>query len=380
MKRSTPCSPRRGTGRIAWLAGLALLALLAGCGEESTEPTPPDTLEGVLSQIRRDFSLPAIAGAIVTSQGPPRVYVEGVRQLGQPDTVEAADRFHLGSTTKSMTATLIGMLVDEGKLSWDSRPLDIFTDLEDTINDVYRDVTLAQLLSHRAGLPDFTQLSDFPLVPPLTGTPTEQRRQFSIWILGQAATAHPGVYVYSNAGYTVATAMAEQVARDSWESMIVTRLFTPLGIQAGFGWPAAADSTQPWGHWVEYGVLRPHDPNGTYQVPQLIAPAVDLNMSAGDFARFAQLHLRGLRGDASLLTAATFARLHQPTGDYALGWFEGTVDGNLASWNSGSASTFDALIVVEPSTDRAAVVLTNACTSWSYLGLRQAAAWMLNLE
>jgi D-alanyl-D-alanine carboxypeptidase len=115
-------------------------------------------------------------------------------------------------------------------------------------------------------------------------------------------------------------------------------------------------------------------------VPDLIAPAADLNMSVGDFARFAQLHLQGRLGTSTLLTAATWAKLHDPVGDYSLGWWEGSVGGIPASWNEGSASTFDALIVVAPSVNRAVVVMTNANTSWTLLGLSQAAAWMLNLE
>src|SRR5205085_240391 len=99
------------------------------------------------------------------------------------------------------------------------------------------------------------------------------------------------------------------------------------------GWPALTDLAQPWGHWQQGGKLAPNDPHGKYHLPAAIAPAGDLSLSIGDYARFVQLHLRGLAGlpplvDAQqaqalpLLTAALIHRLHQPVGDYSCGWLE----------------------------------------------------------
>ena len=53
----------------------------------------------------------------------------GVRKIGSPEPIRVTDQMHLGSNTKAMTATLIGTLVDEGKLAWGSTIRDVFPEL-----------------------------------------------------------------------------------------------------------------------------------------------------------------------------------------------------------------------------------------------------------
>ncbi len=48
-------------------------------------------------------------------------YGYGVRELGKPDLVDTHTLFAIGSTTKAMTAALVGMLVDEKKVAWTRR-------------------------------------------------------------------------------------------------------------------------------------------------------------------------------------------------------------------------------------------------------------------
>jgi CubicO group peptidase (beta-lactamase class C family) len=72
---------------------------------------------------------PRIGGAIVTSQGLIGVGVTGVRKAGTDALVTPDDKWHLGSDTKAMTATMIGLLVQQGKLRWDSTIGEVFTDL-----------------------------------------------------------------------------------------------------------------------------------------------------------------------------------------------------------------------------------------------------------
>jgi len=95
-------------------------------------------------------------------------------------------------------------------------------------------------------------------------------------------------------------------------------------------------------------------------VPTAIAPAGDISLSLGNNVRFVQLHLRGLRGSPSLAAPATFARLHQFVGDYALGWAPMDADGASGSFHLGDAGTFDAAMGPFSETDRGVVGLANA--------------------
>ena len=68
--------------------------------------------------MRLKYGLPALAAAVVRSGALAAAGATGVRVLGRDDKVQISDRFHLGSNTKAMTATLAGMMVDEGRLAW----------------------------------------------------------------------------------------------------------------------------------------------------------------------------------------------------------------------------------------------------------------------
>src|SRR5262245_34666781 len=72
-----------------------------------------------LEDIRVRFALPALGAAIVTTDGLAGSWATGVRRNGSDERVTVDDRWHLGSCTKAMTATLIALLVERGDLAWD---------------------------------------------------------------------------------------------------------------------------------------------------------------------------------------------------------------------------------------------------------------------
>ncbi|MDZ7646103.1 MAG: serine hydrolase domain-containing protein [Cytophagales bacterium] len=64
-------------------------------------------------------------GKVILSKG------YGVRQLGMNQAVDSKTLFACASTTKAMTATCMGMLVDEGKVKWDDRVIDYLPRVSD---------------------------------------------------------------------------------------------------------------------------------------------------------------------------------------------------------------------------------------------------------
>jgi len=105
--------------------------------------------------------------------------------------------------------------------------------------------------------------------------------------------------------------MVEKVTGKSWESLMRTRLFEPLGIHATFDWPASDDAQQPWGHFQNKSGPQPHDPHDSYHLPACLAPGGGISMSIEDYAKFFRLHLQGLRGHDGLLRAKTIQYLHE---------------------------------------------------------------------
>jgi CubicO group peptidase (beta-lactamase class C family) len=315
----------------------------------------------LLEEIRKEYNLPAVAAAVVSADKIFSAAAVGVRVVGKENRVTVTDRFHIGSTGKSMTATMIASLVEKGKISWDTTPADVFPELKDQIHPSLRAITIEQLLLHRAGIQPFEADEEVEKAPKFTGTPKAVRRAFAGWLLRRGATSTVGEHVYSNAGYGLAAAIAERATGKTWESLMQKELFNPTGIKTGgFGWAARLHPNEPWGHQNGDPSFIPHPPNDEYQLKPYIAPAGDIHISIIDFALYIQLHLAGLNGQAKFLKPATFEKLHKPIGEYALGWNAQVIQGLPASTHSGSAGTFYAGVIIYPKKNIAVVIAINA--------------------
>jgi CubicO group peptidase (beta-lactamase class C family) len=323
-------------------------------------------LAPLLQPVLDRCKVPALAAAVVRADGPVRVGAVGVRQAGRKEKVTADDRFHIGSCTKAMTATLCARLVEQGKLSWATTLGAGFPDLAAAMHKDYRGVTLEQLLTNRGGFP--TDVPD-PLwkeVWQLHGKPTAARAHLLKALTAEPPAAPPGgMFLYSNAGFAAAGHLAERVTKKPWEALMKEQLFTPLGMKsAGFGAPGSAGAVdQPRGHSAEGKAVVPSAKGSDN--PSGIGPAGTVHCTMADWAKFARLHLRGARGKADLLRAETFARLHAPAkGDgepYACGWGVAERDwsGGPALTHAGSNTMWYAVIWVAPQRDLAVLAACN---------------------
>jgi CubicO group peptidase (beta-lactamase class C family) len=299
-----------------------------------------------------------MAAAVVRSDGIEAAAV-GVRRADESAPVSPGDRFHLGSNTKPITATAAAVLVERGALAWDSSAAETLG-----VDEAGASITLERLLRHAAGIRPLTEDEELEALGLEPAAPIEERLAAARLLLADPPSPEPktGVARYSNGGYTIAAAMLEQADGRPFEELVGAEVFTPLGIEAAFGWPAAGSAPQPWGHFADDdGGLRPHDPDDGYRLGAVLAPAGDANAAIESYARFVQLHLRGLRGAGSLLTADTFAHLHTPDDEgFALGWGVQEFEGARTSTHSGSADTFYAVVVVQPERDLAVAACANA--------------------
>jgi CubicO group peptidase (beta-lactamase class C family) len=325
-------------------------------------------LADLLEQIRAKTGVPALAAAIVEKGTVTDMAVVGERWVGSGQAVGRDDQFHIGSITKSMTATMIAALVQKELLAWEFTVGDILGDME--MRDEYRNVTLEQLLQHRGGIPAYTNITgeEEKRLGSLPGGPRRQREAFVAEVLMTQPIATPGTAMnYSNAGYTIAAVMAERVGSQSWEELMRTHVFELANMKtAGFGWPASPKNpNQPRGHFEEGDGFRPQT-FGEYELGPYIAPAGDVHCSIEDLGRYAIVHLRGLAGHDKVFDAETIQRLHTApagTGDemrYAAGWaIVETPEVGEVHTHSGSAGTFFATIELYPKYDMAIMLATN---------------------
>lgn len=347
---------------LTWLTTIAL----SGCGGSTAEPTTlPQTAAQTVAELVTANGYPAALAVQVTTRRID-VRVAGVRRVAG-SAVQAADRFPVGSLTKSMTASLAAVLVQDGLIGWDTRLLDLLPELAGTARADYAGVTLRDLLAHRSGLFAATDAAQLAEVPELSGSALQQRLQFTAWALSRTPAVRPGQQTeYSNGGYVAAAAMLERASGIAYEALIQARLFQPLGIAATFGAAGAAGATEVWGHTSDtrrgWQALDPASAQAL--LPVAANPAGGAKLNGDELGRYLQLHLRALRGEAGLLLTPASARLlHAVVSDgLALGWIAG-VDAQRRPlrWHSGSDDvSYFALMALRTDADAASVVLVNA--------------------
>ncbi len=323
-------------------------------------PSPAGTAQ-ILETLRAKHDLPALAVVVVKDGKICDRAATGVRKSDDRERVTTGDVFHIGSCTKSMTATLAAMLIEEGKLRWDTTIVEVFPRLKGKMDPQYEAVTVEQLLTHRGGVPGSPPPAAWTRAWEERGTPTQQREEFIQAVLGQPPAAAPGTkMIYSNQGYAIAGAMLEKISGKPWEKLITERLFAPLQMKsAGFGPPGRTGRVdQPWGHTREEGKIKPSQTDN----PPAIAPGGRVHCSLDDLAQYAMLHLEGGK-PGGLLKAETFQKLHTPPpgGDYAGGWIsvERGWAGGRALTHSGSNTMWMLVMWLAPERDFAVISATN---------------------
>ena len=355
-------------------AGSALAPMLAAC---ATPPTPappaspspaPPASASVLASALEGTTTPGIAALIIRGFRAEPERVAGVRVMNTDDRVAAGDRWHLGSDGKAMTATLIARLVESGVLSWE-RPLSqMLPELAQGMQPQYRDVTLPDLLSHRAGLPE--NIVDLQVLQSFysdSAAPPAQRLRYVTACLRDAPIGPArNESHYSNTGPILAGVCAERATNRAFEALIAAQVFAPLGM-GSVSFVQMGGPGEPHGHVDGRVADRAQDVN-----PPVINPAGGMRMNMSDWSRFCIDHLAGRHGRGRLLRAKTYRFLHTPQyvaangAGWALGWGLAPHPMNLqgpALTHSGSDGNWFALVCLFPETGNGVLVAANAAES-----------------
>ena len=366
--------PGKRIGRLASrdLAAIALALLIpispSVYSQTKPDPKKSEAIRLALSEIVDAGKAPGMIAAILSRQGVLAIGSAGVRKAGSNKSMTGLDLVHLGSCTKAMTAVMIATLVAEGKLGWERKLVEAIPELKKSIHPDYQSVTLWQLLTHRAGVPE--NAADW-------GAHREKEikeRRLALLKdnLARPAATPVGEFSYSNFGYMIAACMAEQITGSSWEALMKKRVFDPLGMtSAGFGEPDAGQTVaQPWGHSGSEGKWLP---SRDYD-EEALGPAGEIHCTVEDWGKFLALQLEGRN---PILDRKHLNKLLEPVGFYAGGW--GIIDGLV--WAKGKAHTHNgsngiwfATVLAAPGIDRVFVVVTN---SRDFVGTRDLCAEMI---
>lgn len=293
-------------------------------------PIWPALTTARLETWRKAGELPALGAIASRRGGAVEQWQTGERAAGSGIAVQPADLWHLGSNTKSMTATLAAVLVEKGLISWDDTVGAQLAAAAPQMREAYRDVTFRHLFSHRSGLPANIAMPDLMKFAQTSADIMAERRAYAALALAMEPRGpKETTYEYSNSGYIIGGAMMEAKLNLPWESLIRAHLFLPLNMaSAGFGAPGDSDpKLQPVRHINRVANV----PGAIPDNPAVLGPAGRVHMSLADLATYLAAH----RDRAGLLKAQSWDQLHTPPfgGDYALGWI---VRPDGTRWHNGT--------------------------------------------
>lgn len=298
--------------------------------------------------------------AILTDGVIDTVAVSGEREISTGVSLEIKDKWHIGSITKSVTATMIARLIEKGLLDWTTTINDVFGATV-KLEAQWSNVTILDLLTHTSGAP-----ANFPLLVHLKNPKTEEKtrleRENAVFkMLRKASLSKPkSTFLYSNAGYTIAGAIAETLSGRNWETLIRQEVFEPLGLHsAGFGPPKSVTSQieEPRGHRRTFLNKRKVSVDENADNTPIIGPAGTVHMSLSDLVAFGYEHLIGESSGGKLLSQDSYAILHREVlENYACGWVR---DDSGACWHNGSNTMWYAYIMFEPRSRRVVAITAN---------------------
>lgn len=332
---------------------LLLAVCLPALASAQTDRRVQD-LDAYAAQATRDWRAPGLAIAIVKDGRVVFARGYGVLELGKPAPVDTQTLFAIGSTTKAMTAAAIAMLADEGKLRLDDPVTKFLPNFQLQDPWVTREITVRDLLTHRAGLPN----ADFLWYG--TDTPGDE-------ILRRVRMVRPAYsmrssFIYQNVMYAVAGQVVAAASGMSWADFLRARIFKPLGMSRTVATLAEASRSTNVAspHFIVDDTVRvisnaPVDP---------VAPAGAVWSSVADMSKWMRFVLDSGRFEGNtLLQKRSFLELVHPQTmvpepefyptaqltrphwqTYGLGWFQQDYNGRKVDFHTGSIDGMVAIV------------------------------------
>ncbi len=336
-----------------------------------------DGVDRFIKKCMKDWDVPGLALGIINKNRIVYLKGYGTRDMKRSLPVEPGTHFGVGSCTKSFTATAIGILVDEGKLEWDTPVRQYLPHFKMKDAVATERLTPRDLLTHRSGLPQH----DFAFAGS-SMTRDEVIKRLRYLDLNKDFRT---VYQYNNLMYLVTGALIEHVTHLSWEQFINDRLFKPLGMNNSYffapdlaenghlaiGYEKVKNKLIRWDRGSKRGI------NARTGIGPC-GPAGSIISNGEDMCRWLKFQMsRGKVGGQSIITEQSLNEIHTPQvvdtrqginnelfyGFYALGWNIRPYRGYQWIRHGGQYGGFNADASFMPTESTGVIVLTNIMSS-----------------
>jgi CubicO group peptidase (beta-lactamase class C family) len=352
-----------GMSRLLTLFALLLVASPSFAAE------PVKELEGfdaAVEKAMKAHGVPGLGLAIVQDGKVVLMKGYGVRTFGKPEPVTEKSLFAIGSVSKSFTALALAMLVDEGKLSWDTPIIAKLPTFR--MNDPYltQETTVRDALSHRVGL------SRNELV--WYGSSYDRKDVMQKLRLIKPESPIRTKFLYNNMMYMTAGQILPEVTKKTWDEYLQEKVFTPLKMTSA--------NTSITKFSASDELASPHE--SALGKPSVvpwrnidnIGGAGSINASTADMVEYVKFQLtKGKLGDKRLLKKAVFEEMHTPqmlmgkpgfsfnpgsiSHDYGLGWMLSDFKGKPVVEHGGNIDGMTAQVGMLPESKLGVVLLAN---------------------
>ena len=311
-------------------------------------------LDTYTAQAVKDWGAPGLAISVVKDGRVVFAKGYGVLELGKSAPVDTQTLFAIGSTTKAMTVMALAMLVDEGKVRWDDPVTKYLPSFQLSDPYVTREVTVRDLITHRAGLPNADFLWGYNDLQ--TGEIIRRLR-----FVRPAYSLRSG-FIYQNIMYAVAGQVVATASGMPWADFLRARIFQPLDMRRTVATLAEASRTS--------NVASPHDIiDDTLRVIKnrfvdQVAPAGAVWSSVADMSKWMRFLIDSGRYEGkTLLQTRTFMEIVHPQvvvppsefyptaqlthphwQTYGFGFFQQDYNGRKVDFHTGSIDGMVAII------------------------------------
>lgn len=344
---------------LFFLAGLPMYAQLS-----------ESAIDDLVNRSMKAFNVPGIAVGVVKDGQLIYAKGHGVRSIHSKEKVDANTLFGIASNSKAFTAASLGVLVDEGKITWDDKVIQHIPEFKMYNDYVTQEFTIRDLLTHRSGLG--LGAGDL-MVWPDGNDFTVQDIVNNLHYL-KPVSAFRTKYDYDNLLYIVAGEVVARVTGKSWEQFTEERLIQPLGMnKTAATFTRLKDSSN---------VIVPHVPvDGKlktiprYKLQQFNA-AAGLYSNVNDLSKWliANLNEGQLPDGKPLLSKKVLKEMWTPQTiqpnkpmppyntqfkTYGLGWVLQDVNGKLQVSHTGGLEGIVTQTIMIPELKLGIIVLTN---------------------
>jgi D-alanyl-D-alanine carboxypeptidase len=337
-----------------------------------------------IDSLRIAYNIPSIAYGVIKNGSIIVINAVGYRDVLTKERAQKGDYYNIGSNTKAFTGFLAAKMVEDNLIKWDTKFFDLYPELKNESNTTYYDITLKELLSHRARLIKFHEPQEIMMIMgkyerTINDSLTLPEKRY--YLIKEVLKSEPLLPYgeckdsYSNAGFIAAALMLEKVTGQSWE-ILITKLSKELKLGIHIGSPIDLGMHQPKGHINPKSMrldidkdlipvqiplqdeLRPLD--GFFEFLQLCTPAGNLSLNVKDFLKFLQLNINGLNGENNYLKSETYTQIFTTFPFYSMGWCDEPEE-NLRYSHRGSNMMFNSFAGISPKNKIGVVVMINSC-------------------